>query len=283
MPINKGLIPFPLEVANEVIAKVEKGSAFQRAARQVRLPGSGTLQYSVGQNDGFFVDEGAKKPVADAPLGNQTMNAFKIARITTMTNEFEDDAEQVASAIETEVIGSIARTFDKAVAGLLGTPVPAGFDQLSVGVSPVTVTDYATFVAALSDVEANGGEATAIVLTRPLLRQLQGITSTLTGRSLLNINATSSDSGDIEGVPYFVFSGTSAALGWIGDFTKARWGVVDGSLGYAKDPSTSVTIDGELVSMFETNQTALRVEGRFGFRVASKADYRRLTTAASGS
>lgn len=63
--------------------------------------------------------------------------------------------------------------------------------------------------------------------------------------------------------------GLDKIVGFTGDWTKCAWGTVGG---ITMDISTeaAVTINGELVSLFENNLVAIRAEAEYGFAVADK-------------
>lgn len=272
MPLNTqspNLI-LPPKVEEELVVKVSGGSALQKAARRVILPGSGLTTQALTNTDAQFVGEGAKKPVVENAFTQTTMNPYKIAKIVPLTKELKDDKPAIMNAIQVESVDSLGRTFDKAGTGNLSTPVPAGFSVLTTADS-VEISNYTTLIAALGAVESNGGEASAFVLSKPMIRKLQGLVDGF-GRQLLNI----SDS-DIQGIPYYTYKSTKAE-GFVGDFAgDARWGIVPGSFEVSISEHASITINGELVSLWEQNMVGVRVEGRYGFSIGNIQNFRKIT------
>ena len=63
--------------------------------------------------------------------------------------------------------------------------------------------------------------------------------------------------------------GLDKTVGFAGDWSKCAWGTVGG---ITMDISTeaTVTIGGQLVSLYENNLVAVRAEAEYGFTVADK-------------
>ena len=78
-------------------------------------------------------------------------------------------------------------------------------------------------------------------------------------------------SGSILGRPSYLHenAGLDKTVGFLGDWTKAAWGTVGG---ITMDVSTeaTVTIGGQLVSLYEQNLVAIRAEAEYGFALADK-------------
>ena len=78
-------------------------------------------------------------------------------------------------------------------------------------------------------------------------------------------------SGSILGRPSYLHEnvGNDKTVGFAGDWTKAAWGTVGG---ITMDVSTeaTVTIGGQLVSLYEQNLVAIRAEAEYGFALADK-------------
>jgi HK97 family phage major capsid protein len=55
-------------------------------------------------------------------------------------------------------------------------------------------------------------------------------------------------------------------VGFAGDWTQAAWGAI-GGINYKVSTEATVTIDGELVSLFENNLVAVLAEAEYGFLV----------------
>ena len=72
--------------------------------------------------------------------------------------------------------------------------------------------------------------------------------------------------------------GNGTIQGFFGDFTKGAWGAV-GGISYRISTEATVTINGELVSLFENNLVAVLAEAEYGFAVQSADYFGKLVTA----
>ena len=74
---------------------------------------------------------------------------------------------------------------------------------------------------------------------------------------------------------------TTKVVGIGGNFSKAVWGAV-GGISYDVSTETAVTINGELVSLWENNLLAIRAEAEYGFLTEHEdaSDFVKLTNAA---
>jgi HK97 family phage major capsid protein len=109
-----------------------------------------------------------------------------------------------------------------------------------------------------------------------------------TGRPLLSDLPTNANSsaiglgqGSILGRPAFVGEGVATAdltsvVGYAGDFKQCAWGA-SGGIEYTTSTEGTVTINGELVSLFENNLVAFRAEAWYGFLVPDVAAFSKLT------
>lgn len=88
--------------------------------------------------------------------------------------------------------------------------------------------------------------------------------------------------GSIIGRPCYVGDGISegATLGFTGNWTKARWGVV-GGISYSVSTEATVTINGTLVSLFENNLVAILAEAEYGFVMSDPDEFVAFTDAIS--
>ena len=258
-----GSLNLPAENSNEIFTKVSKASAFQQAARQIALPGTGAVVHSIGKASASVVGETDAKPVSTPALASKTVQAHTFATIIPVSNQLLADAGAVVNVIRNEAPLAIAEKFDAIVAGE-GT-APANFAALD-GASSQTVTDRASFVAALAAVAANGVRPTAVVMSTALFYNLLAVTISGTGAPAFDITDST-----INGLPYYLYDG-SVAEGYVGDFSRAVWGNVEGVQIAVSDSATLV--NGETtINLFQQNMTAIRVEARLGFQIADIADF----------
>ncbi len=84
-----------------------------------------------------------------------------------------------------------------------------------------------------------------------------------------DVSQTIARPGRLLGRPSFMGEGVGNGdtVGFGGDFSKAAWGVV-GGISYRVSTEATVTIDGQLTSLFENNLVAVLAEAEYGFVVA---------------
>lgn len=260
---TSGSLNLPAKDSGEIFASVSKASAFQQAARQIVLPGTGSVVHTIGKATASIVGETDIKPVSAPALASKTVQAHTFSVIIPVSNQLISDASALVAAVREQAPLAIAEKFDATITGE-GT-APANFADLSTAdVAPVT--SYATFVAALGGVAANGGKPTAAVMSTALFYNLAAVVNDF-GVPVFSITDTT-----INGLPYYLYNG-SVAEGYIGDFSRAVWGSVEG-VSVAVSDSATLTGVGNL---FERNMTAVRVEARLGFQVADIADFVKVT------
>ena len=144
--INLATLAEGPKLVNKVIGELNKASAFMSAAQNVQISYTGTILPSVTDHDAEWVAEGAVKPVVQPTLDQLEITGKKLAKIVYVTKEFADNYDYIWNKIQTDAIGSLARTYDKTVAGLVAAP----FGFTSFGDLPVsTVTNRASFIAAI--------------------------------------------------------------------------------------------------------------------------------------
>jgi HK97 family phage major capsid protein len=75
-------------------------------------------------------------------------------------------------------------------------------------------------------------------------------------------------------------AGTPNVVGVAGDWTQARYGIVDG-INLAISEEATINTGSELVNLWQRNMFAVRVEAEVGFVVKSASAFVRLTDATS--
>lgn len=264
-----GSLNLPASDSGLIFAAVQKDSAFQKAARQISLPGTGTVIHNIGKATASIVGETDVKPVSTPALASKTVSAHTFSVLVPVSNQLLSDAAAVVNIIRNEAPKAIAEKFDATVAGLAAA-APSNFGAIGDATSQA-VTDYASFVAALGAVASNGGRPTAVVLSTKLFYELLAVTNDL-GVAVFNITDTT-----INGVPYYLYDSADAE-GFVGDFSRAVWGNVEGISVATSDSATIV--DGETtINLFQQNMTAIRVEARLGFQIADINDFVKITGA----
>lgn len=256
-------------LAASVLTGLKRGSAFQKLATQVPLDGFGKIITVLGQEDASWVEEGQTKPINDAEKAEIVLNAKKLARVSLYSSELANDVPALRAAIEAEVADSLSRTFDKTVAGVIDAP--AGFSTLK-NVDSKQITDYQSFRAAIA---TRTGHATdGIALNVFELDALHGVVNA-SGLPALNIQGDY-NSGTINGIPYYVFEGGTEALGYVGPFKRAIWGVVEGSTVVTILRETAELPDGTVIALKQKNLIGVLAETRVGFKVYNETEFSKL-------
>lgn len=283
---NRTNITLPAEISAEIIQKTQEESAVMRLARQIALPGRGlTIPVITGDPEAAWVDETNVKPVSNPSLTTKNMKGYTLAVIVPFSNQFKRDAAALYDAIVERLPGSLAKKFDNTVFN--GTTPGTGFDVLTACTENTISGQGKSFYGALVDadvaISALGFDVNGYAMSpqargemlsaldndgRPIFigNVSDGAIPKLLGHGVYYSrgiygagNAASGTSGQ---------SGYVAAkadvLGFAGDWTQARYGVVEGINISISDQAT-LTIGTEAVNLWERNMFAVRAEIEVGF------------------
>ena len=284
---NRGTTGLQLtpQQSNEIWAATIEQSAVMQLAQRVSLPGSGiSIPIITGDPTADFVAETAEKPVSQATFGTKTMTPYKIAVIELFSNEFRRDFAALYRELVRRLPAAIGKKFDSTVFG--GTAPGTGFDVLTaataVGIGGTST--YTKLVNAFTTVGA-AGKLNGWAMSP----QGEGILMLATdnaGYPLL-MNSINNDSavGRVLGARVVetdrVYkAGTPNVVGIAGDWTQARYGIVDG-INLAISEEATINTGTELVNLWQRNMFAVRVEAEVGFIVKSASAFVRLTDATS--
>jgi HK97 family phage major capsid protein len=267
MALLKGAVELPRTVVDEILGKTSETSAFMRAGRRIELDGNGTDFITISGLDAEWVAEGAVKPLTQPSVSQKQIDAHTLVSKFVVSRQFAKDTGRLFDELIAQGPAGLAKAFDRTVAGFKGVTL-ANFDTLG-GVATSVVTDYKSLVDAFAAASANGNRPTHIVATDSFTFKLAGLTYA-DGRPVFDYGTQT-----IFGVPVYTFKNDAADgdAAWLGNFDLARWGDVEG---IEVKLDESATVNG--VSMFDTNQVAVRIEARYGFRVQNLADYVSITT-----
>lgn len=277
-------ITLPKELSNEIWANAVQESAIMRLAQRIDLPGSGiTIPVITADPSADWVAESAEKPVSNSTFSSKNMTPYKLAVIETFSMEFRRDLPALYRELVRRLPAAIGKKFDATVFN--GTAPGTGFDVLTsvtaqniaATATPAT-TVYGNLVSALTTLGAAGYE-------------LDGWALSVQGEAVL-LNAV-----DGNGLPIFntvrdanvptilgarevraqqaYKTGTPAVVGFAGDWSKARYGIVDGINIRISDQAT-VNDGTAQVNLWQRNMFAVMVEAELGF-VADTAAFLRLT------
>lgn len=276
------------ELAGPIFDEAAKGSAAMSLIRKVPLGASGqAFPIVTSKPTANWTAEGAQKHTTEAGLGLVKMEPKKLTAIAVASQE---------------VIRANPGGYSETLAGLLADAFARAFD-LAVfhnkggdgnGTSPFETTLAATTKSVT--LGAAAGANTYDDLVKAMALNLQGTPKKqVTGFAfdtgfeidLLNAKDTAGRplfaeaaytgavpalrSGSVLGRTTYMHEnvGLDKTVGFAGDWTKAAWGTVGG---IAMDVSTeaTVTIGGQLVSLYENNLVAIRAEAEYGFALADK-------------
>lgn len=283
------------ELAGPIFDEAAKGSAAMSLIRKVPLGASGqAFPIVTSKPTANWTPEGAQKHTTEASLGLVKMEPKKLTAIAVASQE---------------VIRANPGGYSKTLKGLLADAFARAFD-LAVfhnkggdgnGTAPFETTLAAT--TKTLTLGATAGSNTYDDLVKAMGLNLQGTPKKPVNGfafdtgfeiDLLNAKDTAGRplfaeaaytgalpalrSGSVLGRPSYLHEnvGLDKTVGFAGDWTKAAWGTVGG---ITMDVSTeaTVTIGGQLVSLYENNLVAIRAEAEYGFVVADKDAFVKIT------
>lgn len=294
IPTNRTNITLPMEVSNEILQKTQEASIIMRLAEQTPLPGRGlAIPVILSDPEAEFVAETDAKPVSNPGLGTKLMQPHMLSVIVPLSNQFRRDANALYNAIVARIPNALGKKFDKVCFfGPTGSSL-ANFDDFSaVAQASLQSSVYLGLVAADTDISEEGGLLNGFAFS-PQGRGMLLSALDSQNRPLFN-NVGDGNINRVLGAPtYFsgaaykagaAASGSDAAVpdivGFAGDWTKARWGTVEGvkidisdeaTLTYTDENEQTVTIN-----LWQRNMFAVRAEIEVGF-VAQTAYFNALT------
>jgi HK97 family phage major capsid protein len=276
------------ELAGPIFDEAAKGSAAMALIRKVPLGASGqAFPIVTSKPTANWTAEGTKKHTTEAGLGLVKMKPEKLTAIAVASQEvIRANPGGYSETLKALLAEAFARAFDLAVFHNKGGD--------GNGTSPFETTLAATTkTLTLGNV---AGTNTYDDIVKAMALNLQGTpkkkvtgfafdtgfeidllnTKDTTGKPLFAEAAYTGTvpalrSGSVLGRATYMHEnvGDGKTVGFAGDWTKAAWGTVGG---ITMDISTeaTVTINGELVSLYENNLVAVRAEAEYGFTVADK-------------
>lgn len=273
-------VSLPPEMSNEVWQNAVEQSAIMQLAQRVQLPGTGVeIPVLIGDPSAAFVAETAEKPVSNSEFTTKLMKPYKIAVIELFSNELKRDLPALYDAIIQRAPSAIAKKFDATV--FAGTAPGTGFDVLS-GATTAALTAgtglYDSLLAAYGALAANYDPNGWAMSNAGMVALLGGKDGN--GMPIF----TSPINGGVSyvlGAPVVKASqaqlASSHIVGFLGDWSKARWGIVEG---IKVDFSEEATVnDGtNQINLWQRNMFAVRIEAEVGF-VADANAFRALTLA----
>lgn len=285
---NRGTtgISLPPQLSNEIWAGAQEESAVMRLAQPINLPGSGiTIPIITGDASADWVAETAEKPVSKATFGSKQMTPYKLAVIELFSNEFRRDLDALYAELVRRLPAAIGKKFDETVFN--GTAPGSNFDVLTsaTAVAIGGTGTYGKLVTALETIATTDAELTGWAISPQaealLLKATDG-----NDRPLFIPNANDDRAinyllgARVERSRRVYKAGTPNVIGFAGDWSQARYGIVDG-INVAIADQVSVNTGTEIVNTWQRNMFAVRVEAEVGFVVRNTGAFVRLTDATS--
>lgn len=284
----------PAEIAGPIFERAARMSVVQQLVPQVPLGAEGKqIPIVTGRPVANWVGEGQVKPATSGTMTLDTMTPKKLAAIVVVSEEVvRANPGNYVTNLRGQLAEAFAIAFDYAALHDIGGdgtgtgPFDDHIDETTKSVelggnSQANGGVYKDLVDAMSelvtDTDASGRRyrLTGFGLDDMVEPRLLGAVDS-TGRPLwvdLPANEQSnalSRPGSLLGRRSFMGEGvanpTGTIVGYAGDWTQAAWGVV-GGISYSVSREATVTINGSLVSLWESNLVAVRAEAEYGFVV----------------
>jgi HK97 family phage major capsid protein len=268
-------------------------SAVQALSPRIPLGISGqAIPHVTSKPTANWVGEAGQKPATQGGLGLLSMAPKKLAAIAVMSSEVvRANPGSYATLLRGHLAEAFSTAFDLAALHNVGGdgsgsgPFDNYIDETTKSVELGTGAAaaggvYADLNSALSLLVNDGKKLRGWAfddVAEPILNSAVD----LNGRPLFvdaTYENTSLDAGRLlrrqavyaEGIGTDVVVGTpntGGIVGYAGDWTKTAWGAV-GGISFRVSTEATVTINGELTSLFENNLVAVLAEAEYGFVVA---------------
>ena len=269
--VNRGTtgVALPSVLVDTVIQGVREGSAVMSLANRLVIPGSGvTMNVITGDPEPAWTVESTEKTVSEPTFANKVMQPYKLAVIVPFSDQFRRDEAALYDAIVSRVPDALAKKFDETV--FFGTAPGTNFDTLaSADAIDLEKDPYGALVGGINAIAVAGGNANGIVLSP----QANGIIMSArydsgAGDPVFPNYAANSP---LFGIPTLTRhaaykAGSSAAntVGFIGDWSKAYYGIVENiKIEYSNQATLN---DGtNTINLWQRDMFALRCEMEVGF------------------
>ena len=279
-------VVLPKELSDEIWANAIEDSVIMRVAPRIDLPGNGVVVPLItGDATAEWVGETNEKAVSHATLSSKSIQAHKIAVIELFSMEFRRDLERVYEELVRRLPMSIGKKFDETV---FGTVAPgSNFDTLgnstAVSLTPGSGdTVYTQLVTAYSTVGTAGYELTRWVMAPQAMGTLLGAVDGNKRPLLIDSANTDGAVGSILGAAveksrHAYKAGTPATLGFAGDWSQARWGMVNPGITVSISDQATINDGTNQINLWQRNMFAVRVEAELGFVVKDAAAFVKIT------
>lgn len=284
-------ITLPVELSQEVWAKAVDESAIMQLAQRVNLPGRGqAMPVITGDVSADWIAESTEKHVGKATYTLKTMIPYKLAVIECFSDEFRRDLPALYAELVRRLPAAIAKKFDYTV--FQGVAPGTGFDVLTNSTAVSIDADassnvYQKLVGVIETLGAEGFDLTGIAASAQAQAAFLGAVDGQ-GRPLFLTDITAGNGvGRVLGAPVVkakqaYVAGSPATLAFAGDWTQARYGIVDG-INIAISNEATINDGTNQINLWQRNMFAVRVEAELGFVVADDDAFVKLTGTVSGA
>lgn len=273
------------ERAANYFEQARKSSSVMQLARQVPVGINGQeIVVRTGKAEAAWVEEGQRKPSTETSLGLATFKPKKIAAISVVSAEVvRANPGNYMEVLRDEIAEAFAVAFDNAVLRGVGTQ----FNVTNVGsaatgsladstktqaIGANTDADggvYADVVGGLRSLVSDGKKLTGFAFDRVVEPDFLGSVDT-SGRPIfvdtpLTETTSAISPGRLIGRPTYLGDNLAAGnvVGYGGDWSQIVWGVTSG-INYKVSTEATVTLNSELVSLWEHNLVAILAEAEYG-------------------
>ncbi len=264
-----------------IFERAARSSAVQQLSPQIQLGANGqSIPIVTGKLSAGWVAEGAQKPASKGALALKNMDPKKIATIAVVSAEVvRANPGNYMNIIKNQVGDAFATAFDAAALHGTASPFSTFVAQTTKSVELGTSVQTAGGIhgdinAGLSLLVNDGKRLSGFALDDRFEPLLNGAVDAA-GRPIyidspVVENAGPFRQGRLLGRSAFigegVYNATGSVLGFGGDWSQTAWGAV-GGISYKVSTEATVTINGELVSLFENNLVAILAEAEYGWLV----------------
>lgn len=279
-------------LSQDYFAEVAKVSIVQQLGRRIPMGPTGVrIPHWTGEVTARWVAETEQKPVTKGDMTKQDVVPFKIATIFAASSEVvRANPANYLGTMRSKVAEAIAVSFDQAVLHKLDSPFgtalsdttktqalgPNAYDALNGGLTQLLEDGYkwtGTLLDSKTEPILNGSKDAA---ERPLF--LEATYTDVNGPFRV---------GRVIGRPTYISDNVALeeTVGFMGDFSKLIWGQIGGLSYDVSDQATldlSVNGDGSgIVSLWQNNLVAVRIEAEFAALVDDAEAFVKLTSGAT--
>lgn len=253
------------EQSQQVWAGAIEQSAVMQLAERITLPGRGlSIPVITGDAVAEFVAESTEKAVSKPTLDTKVMTPYKLAVIEIFSDEFRRDLPALYDEIIRRAPAAIGKKFDETV--FHGAAPGTGFDTLAnvTALALTPKTAYAQMIGAMESIATANGRMNGIAMSAQGEAVLLGAVDG--AQRPLFINSANDDSavGRVLGARVVEAqsaykTGTPATIGFAGDWSQMRYGIVDG-INIAFSNEATINDGTNLINLWQRNCFGVRIE-----------------------